>query len=142
MTPVLARKILMSARTAIGWGSLLAPSMVLRLFGVRGPLRGELKYAMRLFGVRDVIMAYQLYQAQRIDAPEGELEESLRQGMMVDGFDTVSALAGGLSGQMRAKTAFLGAAGAAGAFALGYLGRESGPPRATVVPEHGGGETP
>ena len=125
MAPELARKILMSARTAVGWSSLLAPRLILRVFGVQGPIRAELVYAMRLFGIRDVLLAYQLYQAQRHDAGPDELEEALRQGIAVDTIDTASALVGGAFGKLRGSTALMGAGFAALAAALGYLGREA-----------------
>lgn len=124
MQPQLARKILMSIRSAVGWSSLLVPGLVLRIFGVRGHLRAEFKFALRLFGIRDVLMAYQLYQAQRHEAGPDELEEVLRQGIAVDTVDFVSALVAGMSRGTRASTTAL-AAGTAGAVAaLGYLGRE------------------
>ncbi len=124
MEPALARKILMSLRAAVGWSSLLVPGVVLRVFGVRGHLRGELKFALRLFGIRDVLLAFQLYQAEREGADPDELEEVLRQGIVVDGTDTASALLLGLRGGASARTVLMGAGTAAVAAGLGVMGRE------------------
>ena len=124
MNPALARKILMSVRAAVGWSSLLLPGVVLRLFGVKGHLRAELKYALRLFGIRDVLLAYQLYQTQRPDAPAEELEEVLRQGIAVDSIDAVSALVAGASKGVGPRTAVMGTGAAVFAAAMGFLGRE------------------
>ena len=124
MEPALARKTLMSLRTAVGWASLLLPSVVLRLFGVKGHLRTELRFVLRLFGVREILMAYQLYQAQRHGAPADELEETLRQGIAVDCIDAASGLVGAMSGGMSGRTVVMGVGTAGGAAALGYLGRE------------------
>lgn len=115
----------MSLRTAIGWSSLLMPGVVLRIFGVQGNLRSELKYALRLFGVRDILLAYQLYQAQRHEAGDDELEETLRQGMVVDAIDATSGLVAAMSGGVRARTTVMAVGTAAGAVGLGYLGREA-----------------
>jgi hypothetical protein len=125
MQPALARKILMSIRTALGWGSLLVPGLVLRVFGVQGTLRAELKFALRLFGIRDVLMAYQLYQAQRHEAGDDELEETLRQGIAIDSIDAVSGLVAAASGGVRGRTVVMAVGTAVGAAGLGYLGREA-----------------
>jgi len=124
MEPALARKSLMAARAAVGWSSLLFPTLVLRLFGVKGHLRGELKYALRLFGIRDVLLGYQLYQAEREGAHPDELEEALRQGIVVDAVDTASAMVLGVRGGASARTVLMGAAAAGAAAGLGMMGRE------------------
>ena len=114
----------MATRSAVGWSSLLAPGLVLRLFGVRGHLRGELKYVLRLFGIRDVLLAYQLYQAQRHEAPTDELEETLRQGIFIDTVDVASGLVAASRGGIRARTAVMAIGTALAAAGLGVLGRE------------------
>ena len=47
---------------------------------------------IRLFGIRNAVLAYQLYQADRPDAEAEELEETLRQGIAVDIFDLAFVL--------------------------------------------------
>ena len=84
------RKLLVSGRAAVGWLSVLAPNLVGR---IQPPLDSNVKYAIRLFGARNALLAYQLYQAERSDAAADELEEVLRQGLAVDAFDVLFGLA-------------------------------------------------
>ena len=82
------RRILIAARAASGWLALLAPGAVARLWRLERPLRGDVSYLIRVFGIRNVILAYLLYQAERVDATDEDLEEMLRVGIAVDLFDT------------------------------------------------------
>jgi len=86
------RRILIAARAASGWLALLAPGAVARLWRLERPLRGDVSYLIRVFGIRNVILAYLLYQAERVDATDEDLEEMLRVGIAVDLFDTGAAL--------------------------------------------------
>ena len=86
------RRILIAARAASGWLALLAPRAVARLWRLERPLRGDISYLIRVFGIRNVILAYLLYQAERVDATDEDLEEMLRVGIAVDLFDTGAAL--------------------------------------------------
>ena len=63
-----------------------------RLWRLERPLRGDVSYLIRVFGIRNVILAYLLYQAERVDATDEDLEEMLRVGIAVDLFDTGAAL--------------------------------------------------
>ena len=81
------RKLLVSGRATVGWLSVLAPSVIGKAWGINPPLSSETKYVIRLFGIRNAVLAYQLYQADRPDAEVEELEETLRQGIAVDIFD-------------------------------------------------------
>ena len=87
------RKLLVSGRAAVGWLSVLAPNLVGRAWRIQPPLDSNVKYAIRLFGARNALLAYQLYQAERSDAAADELEEVLRQGLAVDAFDVLFGLA-------------------------------------------------
>ena len=86
------RRILIAARAASGWLALLAPRSVARLWRLERPLRGDVSYLIRVFGIRNVILAYLLYQAERVDATDEDLEEMLRVGIAVDLFDAGAAL--------------------------------------------------
>ncbi len=86
------RRILIATRAASGWLALLAPRAMARLWRLERPLRGDVSYLIRVFGIRNVILAYLLYQAERVDATDEDLEEMLRVGIAVDLFDTGAAL--------------------------------------------------
>ena len=89
MQPKKFRKILISGRAAVGWSAILMPKLVARAWGVGTfPDRG-VRYTIRLFGIRNALMSYQLYQAERSDADPEEVEEVLRQGIVVDVFDVL-----------------------------------------------------
>jgi len=122
MTPQAARRALVAGRAGVGWFALLLPGLVLRLMGVRGVLRREFRYVTRLFGIREILMAYQLYQAERHGAEPEELEEALRQGLMVDAGDALCALALGRSASSLPPAA-AGLVGAGTGIALGLAGR-------------------
>ena len=89
MQPKQFRKILVSGRAAVGWLAILMPKVVARAWGVTPPLSREFRYTIRLFGIRNALMSYQLYQAERLDADPEEIEEVLRQGIVVDAFDVL-----------------------------------------------------
>lgn len=124
-----ARRALTGLRNAIGWSALLAPRLVLRVFGVDPRSPGAV-YLTRLFGVRDVLMAYQLYQARSIAGTAEDLEEVRRQGILVDASDVLAALAAGARGTASVRTSLMGATGAGAALALGVASgaRTSDPP--------------
>jgi len=92
MQPKKVRKLLVSGRAAVGWLSVLAPSVIGKAWRIDSPLSSETKYVIRLFGIRNAVLAYQLYQADRPDAEAEELEETLRQGIAVDIFDLAFVL--------------------------------------------------
>ena len=92
MQPKKVRKLLVSGRAAVGWLSVLAPSVIGKAWRIDSPLSSETKYVIRLFGVRNAVLAYQLYQADRPDAEAEELEETLRQGIAIDILDLAIAL--------------------------------------------------
>ena len=89
MQPKQFRKILVSGRAAVGWLAILMPKVVARAWGVTPPLSREFRYTIQLFGIRNALMSYQLYQAERLDADPEEIEEVLRQGIVVDAFDVL-----------------------------------------------------
>ena len=92
MQPKKVRKLLVSGRATVGWLSVLAPSVIGKVWRINSPLNSGTKYVIRLFGIRNAVLAYQLYQADRPDAEAEELEETLRQGIAVDIFDLAFVL--------------------------------------------------
>ena len=87
MQPKKLRKLLVSGRATVGWLSVLAPSVIGKAWRINSPLSSETKYVIRLFGIRNAVLAYQLYQADRPDAEAEEIEEALRQGIAIDILD-------------------------------------------------------
>ncbi|MGY9072047.1 MAG: hypothetical protein ACKVHU_03760 [Acidimicrobiales bacterium] len=130
LTPAQARRTLMSLRTLIGWSAMLMPRVLLRIFGVDPAAQPSTVHALRLFGIRDILMAYQLYQNQTIHSTADEMEETLRQGIAVDGIDAISGVAAGLRGDISLRTTLMGSGTAALAAALGYQGRDAAGPSA------------
>ena len=114
-----AREILIGLRLGVGVGALIAPRLLGRVFGIDSTDNPASPYLARLFGVRDVMLAYQLYQA-----PGSELEDVLRQGIVIDTSDALAALAAALRGDVGTRTLVLGGGAATAAVCLGLAGRE------------------
>ena len=87
MQPKQIRRFLVSSRATVGWLAVLAPGVVCKAWRMNSPLDSETRYLIRLFGIRNVVLAYQLYQADRPEAGPDELEETLRQGIAIDTLD-------------------------------------------------------
>ena len=119
--PAQLRKFLVSLRLAVGVGAIVMPRTLARLFGINP----SLPLIVRFFGIREALMAYQLYQAS-----DDELEEILRQGIMVDGADIVAVFLALLRANASFRTFVLVAATGGAAMAAGILGREQ-PARST-----------
>ena len=118
------RKLLVSSRAAVGWVSVLAPNLVGRAWRIQLPLDSNVKYAIRLFGARNALLAYQLYQAERSDAAADELEEVLRQGLAVAAFDVLFGLAYRRANRNKSFTAAIPVVASMLGFVLGFFGRE------------------
>ncbi len=112
------RKAVMTVRLVIGGLGLLTPRLFARLFGLDVTKGSAISPLMRLFAVREALMAYQLYQA-----PDEELEEVLRQGILVDGIDLATALAAFGRGDIGVRTFLMTASAASAVGAAGYLAR-------------------
>lgn len=106
------RRLIIGLRMAIGLGAMCIPVTTGKLFGI--DIRTGGIYMTRLFAIRELILAYQLYQAS-----DEELEEICRQGMIIDSTDTVSALVGFARGDIGVRAFVLGGGAAAAAVALG-----------------------
>ena len=125
MQPKKLRRVLVSSRATVGWLAVLAPSLIGKVWGLDSPLHSETKYLVRLFGIRNAVLAYQLYQAERPDAGTDELEEALRQGIAIDALDLAFVLFSKThDGERPLGRTAAGLAAAAG-IALGMLSREN-----------------
>jgi hypothetical protein len=114
-----ARNALAGVRGTFGTVALVAPGLTARVFGIDPTSPAATRYLVRLFGVRDVLMAHQLVSA----VDDDEAEEALRGGILVDAVDLLAALAAMSRGHVSARTGLLGATGSAASLALGFLGR-------------------
>jgi hypothetical protein len=90
----LAWKALAGIMLVNGTLGLLAPRYLIRRLGIRPELEPGMIYVFRMFGVRTVFLAVDLY---RLPDQRGR---SLREGVVVHGTDMASALTGAALGQM------------------------------------------
>lgn len=118
MDPLSARRTLALVRAALGVGSLLAPRVTGKVFGIDVDANPAAPYLARLFGARELYMASPFL----MPAPGLDEQELAARAVPVDAADTVAALAAGLKGYLPWR-AVVPAAGAA-AFAT-YLGTQA-----------------
>jgi hypothetical protein len=116
------RKFLVAARLTLGFLALVVPRTLAKFLGVQPSDNPALPMLTRLFGIREALMAYQLYQAS-----DEELEEVLRQGLLVDGVDSVTVALALLHGEISFRTFLMIASAAGTALASGVLSRQPAP---------------
>jgi hypothetical protein len=105
---------LVGVRTAIGAGAWLTPRLSGRMFGLDPDANPQATYLARLFGIRDVALAYGLGSSQ------GEQRRNwLRIGMVCDVADALAGMLAGRSGDLPPKSALLVTATAMLAAGLG-----------------------
>jgi len=114
------RRVLVGARLTLGLVSFVLPRTMMRLFGLSSARNPSGPFIARLFGAREMLMAYQLYQAS-----DEELEEVLRQGIMVDGSDALGAMLSLLRGEISFRTFLMLATASGAAIATGMMSRET-----------------
>lgn len=114
------RRILVGARLTSGVISFILPRTMMNLFGIGSARNASGPFIARLFGIREMLMAYQLYQAS-----DAELEEVLRQGIMVDGADTLGAMLSLLRGEISFRTFLMLTTAAGAAIATAMMSRET-----------------
>ena len=97
-----ARNTLVGLRTAIGVGSIVAPRLTGRLFGIDPNKNPALPFIGRLFGIRE------LYMAAPFLMDEGDdLDRLLQRGIAVDAADGVAAVLAGARGSVPKRTTVL-----------------------------------
>ncbi len=114
---------LVGLRSALGVGVWLAPRLAGKLFGLDPDGNPQLTYVGRLFGVRDVALAYGL--ATSTD-PQRSLW--LRIGLACDVADAAAGVLGGRSGDLPKLATVLVTGTALGAAALGVAAMLSDQP--------------
>jgi hypothetical protein len=95
-----ARTVLGVIRLINGAAALAAPERVASRLGA--PPNGPTTYALRLFGVRTVVIG-----ADLLRRDERELEHTLRAAVLIHASDTIAAVVAGARGQLPRRTAAL-----------------------------------
>ena len=116
---------LIGLRAAIGAGAFLAPQITGRLFGLDVEGNPQAPYLARLFGVRDVALAYGV--ATTTDVSRSQW---LQIGIACDLADAVAGILAGRGGELPPATAALVTGTALTAAALGVAalqGQDQGP---------------
>jgi hypothetical protein len=103
-------------RIAVGAGAWATPRLAGKLFGLDAPANPQSPYLARLFGARDVALAYGVL------ASEGEARRRwLAAGVACDLADAVAGIAAGRGGYLPKLSSTLVSATALSATALGIL---------------------
>ncbi len=111
-----AVSMLVGLRLAVGVASWLAPRPAGKMFGLDVPANAQAPYLARLFGARDVALAWGTF------ASEGEARRQwLRAGLACDAADALAGLAGARGGYLPKLTSALVTGTALSAVALGAV---------------------
>ncbi len=111
-----AIKALAGVRLAIGVASWTTPRVAGKLFGLDAEANPQSPYLARLFGVRDVALAWGAF------STEGDTQRQwLMAGLACDVADMLAGIAGGRSGYLPALTSVMVSGTALSAAALGVL---------------------
>jgi hypothetical protein len=97
-----ARVALGSIRTVNGLAALLTPRKMLRRLGVESETNGAAIYALRMFGIRTIILGIEL-----LVAKGARRDEALRTAVPIHASDTVSAFIAGVHGDLPRRAAVL-----------------------------------
>jgi hypothetical protein len=111
-----ALSALVGLRFAVGVASWLTPRPAGKLFGLDVPANPQAPYLARLFGARDVALAWGTYSS------EGDTRRQwLFAGLACDAADALAGLAGARAGYLPKLTSVLVTATALSAVALGAV---------------------
>ena len=91
-----ARTLLGLIRLANGTGSLIAPDLFARRLGVEPEANPAASYVTRLFGIRTMVIGYELLQRD-----EETRRRALRVATLIHASDTVAAMVAGGTGRPR-----------------------------------------
>ncbi len=101
-------------RAAIGVGSWATPRLAGRLFGLDAGANPQSPYLARLFGVRDLALAW-----GTIGSQGASRRQWIAVGIACDGADALAGIAGGCGGYLSKRTSVLVTVTALAAAALG-----------------------
>jgi hypothetical protein len=111
-----ALSALVGLRIAVGVGSWLTPRPAGKLFGLDVPANPQAPYLARLFGARDVALAWGAFSS------EGDTRRQwLMAGLACDAADALAGVAGGRGGYLPKVTSVLVTGTALSALALGGI---------------------
>jgi Animal haem peroxidase len=97
-----ARYALAAIRLFNGGAALFTPEKLARRLGTDPEAGGAVIYALRMFGVRTIVIG-----AELLFLRDKELERALRNGVLIHASDTVAAAAAGAKGYLPPRTAAL-----------------------------------
>lgn len=109
MDPLVARRLLASARAAVGVAALVAPRLTARAMGVDPDSNPAAPYLTRMFGARELYLAAPFL----MPAPGLDEQELAGRAVPVDTVDAVAAFAAGVRGYLPWRSALPGTAIAA-----------------------------
>lgn len=112
--------MLAAIRLANGATALVAPHVAARRLGIPEEKRDASIYALRLFGVRTIVIGLELLRRD-----PSRRRQALDAGVLIHASDTVAAGLGGLRRELPARTALLLTMLSAGNTALALLARRS-----------------
>ena len=93
------------ARGALGVGAVLAPRALGRVFGVDAEHNPVAPYLMRLFGIREIFMAWDLHRTS-----DDDLERTVTSTIPVDAADAVASALAGAVGYLPRRAAAMSTA--------------------------------
>lgn len=97
-----ARLLLAAIRLLNGAAALLVPQLLARRLGADPDTDPAVLYALRMFGIRTVVIGVDLL------VQTGERRaESLRRGILIHASDTIAAALAGLSGRLPGRTGLM-----------------------------------
>lgn len=114
----LARASIIALRGALGVGAMVVPRPMGALFGVDPADNPVAPYLMRLFGARELLMAWQVYAAS-----DEELETVISAAIPVDAADVLASILGGSGGYLPKRAAVMSGLSALGGVVHGVTVR-------------------
>lgn len=112
----MVRKSVVATRTVLGVATILAPRVMGKIFGIDPKENPAAPYLARLFGARELLMAWQLH-----TAPDEQLLDRFKEGVAVDVVDAAAAILAGASGYLPKRAAIMSGLTAMGACAQGAM---------------------
>jgi hypothetical protein len=115
--------------------ALAVPRKLVRMFGVDPDRNGTAVYALRLFGIRTIVLGVQLLTSK------GEpLEEAIKFSPVIHASDTTAAVVAGLRGDLPGRASLIATAISTINTGLALLARRSLSQRRAASPSRSGGD--
>jgi hypothetical protein len=99
------RRQMVVARGTLGVGAVIAPRALGRMFGVEPADNPVAPYLMRLFGIREIFMAWDLHLAA-----DDDLERTVARSIPVDAADALASSLAGIAGYLPRRAAAMSTA--------------------------------